>query len=277
MKLRQKQQYLGFFATTLLVALTSQTSLAFTIKPTQPGANNTYDASEPYRLTTPAGAGEVKLVPASISNDLKLGGTDGFLTQLKKEFTEAAGWKFLTGNDLKGRFEIDDYYACAPTTECTNNFPGADPKTRKDGVGASIDLRYIPGEGDPTPKDNVLHWIQQVVYNFPTDTNKIDIVSGQTNPFYDTNFTANEERFADQPYRGGSVSAKENISFAAELYLVEIKDSTKPKEITIYNGIKWGWTNEFKVPEPLTLIASGLAIGFGALCQREYSKKRQQK
>ncbi|MCZ8192740.1 MAG: PEP-CTERM sorting domain-containing protein [Microcystis sp. LE19-338.1B] len=31
------------------------------------------------------------------------------------------------------------------------------------------------------------------------------------------------------------------------------------------------------VPEPLTLIASGLAIGFGALSQREYSKKRQQK
>jgi hypothetical protein len=28
------------------------------------------------------------------------------------------------------------------------------------------------------------------------------------------------------------------------------------------------------VPEPLTVIASGIAIGFGALCQREYAKKR---
>ncbi|MDJ0575787.1 MAG: PEP-CTERM sorting domain-containing protein [Xenococcaceae cyanobacterium MO_234.B1] len=30
-----------------------------------------------------------------------------------------------------------------------------------------------------------------------------------------------------------------------------------------------------KTPEPLTIIASGLAIGFGVLCQREYAKKRR--
>ena len=32
-----------------------------------------------------------------------------------------------------------------------------------------------------------------------------------------------------------------------------------------------------RVPEPFTFIASGLAIGFGVLCQREYTKNRHNK
>ncbi|MDJ0597669.1 MAG: PEP-CTERM sorting domain-containing protein [Crocosphaera sp.] len=41
--------------------------------------------------------------------------------------------------------------------------------------------------------------------------------------------------------------------------------------------VEWNVKFVEHAPEPLTMIASGLAVGFGVLCQREYSKKRRKK
>ncbi|WP_026098655.1 PEP-CTERM sorting domain-containing protein [Kamptonema formosum] len=63
-----------------------------------------------------------------------------------------------------------------------------------------------------------------------------------------------------------------NHYWSAELYLVE---PTAPKQVTIYNGISWGWKNEV-VPEPTTVMGSGLGMTmmFGAwLNKKKRSKK----
>ncbi|MCZ8359023.1 MAG: PEP-CTERM sorting domain-containing protein [Microcystis sp. LE19-388.1G] len=44
--------------------------------------------------------------------------------------------------------------------------------------------------------------------------------------------------------------------------------------VTIHDGLRWGVKI---VPEPLSIFASSLAVGFGVLCQREYRKNSRRK
>jgi len=289
-KALKKSLPIGVFSATLLVALTNQPSSAFTINPPGPiGALNKSVPQEPYTL---GGQNwKVDLNPINVTS-IDAAGKTAFKTYLDKSIfgglgpVEPFGWTFnLAPKDLAGSFDILNYVACAPQTTCKSNLGWP----QKHGVGAFIDIEYKPGTGDPAlgfdPTTlNGIHWIQRVVNNHKSgdggghgvDDDKIDVDPGQTNPYYDQpgplggQPTADMSKglFADRPYRFDP-DAEHKFSF--DLFLVQ---QTAPKTVTIYNGVKWGWKN---VPEPLTLIASGLAIGFGALCQREYSKKRQQK
>ncbi|MFN9965203.1 MAG: hypothetical protein ACK52F_00325, partial [bacterium] len=237
-KMQQKQYSLGFFTTTLLVVLTSQSSFAFTITPPQPGASITYDPSEEYIL--PDGRqGVTTLDPLSVTS-IARGGTAAFLATLKAAFP---AWNFnKAANDLAGSFDVEVYDALGT------------PST----VGADFRLQYNPAGGDPTPANNELHWIQRVVNNHKlgaphgTLDDKIDIVPSQDNPFYDTFGDADEDSFHDFPKR---FDADKNHFWFADLYLVEL---TAPQTVTIYNGVRWGWTNT--VPEPSSVLGL-LALG----------------
>jgi hypothetical protein len=92
---------------------------------------------------------------------------------------------------------------------------------------------------------------------------KIDVGSQLINPFYDTLGDATETTFHDF---SGRIDTENNHSWLADLYLVE---GDGPQNVTIYNGIQWGWSNNVQpVPEPLTVLGAGVALGFGALFKK---------
>lgn len=184
-----RQYPLAFLATTLLVALTSQSSVAFTINFPPPDSYNPfvhYD-EEGYE-------GDAYLVgPESIER----GGTDE-LMRLLDDFSRRRGgrWEFERAeDDLKGRFDLQSYYACGPGIECGKEIN--DPYI--DGVGAFLDLRYYPVLGtadpipDPTRLTDKVQWIQRVKSNHSLDPDEhgriedvLDIDSGQSTPYYTT-------------------------------------------------------------------------------------------
>jgi hypothetical protein len=72
------------------------------------------------------------------------------------------------------------------------------------------------------------------------------------NPYYDTIGMADENSFQDRPYNPLPFATTIENFFEAELYLAEETTSSESdkREVTIYNGIKWGWKNtidEFEI------------------------------
>lgn len=273
---------LGVFSTTVLVALTSQPSSAFTVKPPD-GATGTY-VPGPLKYTANSKNWTVELDPklVTVASEKEKIGFKDFLNNSRfgTEPDPDKKWTFTLGPELNGDFTILNYVACKPETKCKSNLG----QPNMGGVGAYIDIKYNPKEGpQPGPGDddppynpnmpsdatNGIHWIQIYDASVLTPRMAIDVDLEQTNPYYDDGGTADMMKglFADRPY----IKPVVELTAAFTLFLVQ---QTAPRQVKIYSGVKWGFKN---VPEPLTLIASGLAIGFGALCQREYSKKRQQK
>lgn len=261
MLLRQKYS-LSFFTTTLLIALTTKSSLAFSITPP-----TEYLPVQVY--TTPSNVGLVRLNPINVTS-ITRGGTTDFLAKLRMEFSE---WTFNPApTDLAGSFRVQRYIAKYLPPD----------RIYAAGVGGELELQYDYGEGDPKPGDSELHWIQRVVSNHVgpihgTNQDNIDVRFGADNPYYDT-------AFGYQPFDGRTfwdVSQREpenSHNWLAELYLVK---KTAPKQVTIYNGIQWGWSNNSNiqaVPEPLTMFAAGVSLGFGALFKKNVQEnKRKQK
>jgi hypothetical protein len=261
--LRQKYS-LSFFITTWLIALTTESSLAFSIGP----INVTPKDTEVSYTLPDQRKGIVKWNPLNLKT-LPRGGTIGLLERLKLDFPT---WTFNPApNDLVGSFRVERY-----TAEYL-------PETEKfaPGVGARLRLKYDYGNDDPKPEDSDLHWIQRVVSNHDIrkdikadeghgiNANIIDNKSRDTDPFYDTAFLKafDEKSFRDFPKR----EADQNHTWLAELYLV---NKTAPNQVTIYNGIQWGWENNVEsVPEPLTILGAGISLGFGVLFKKTYSKK----
>ena len=263
-----RQRYsLSFFTTTLLIALTTESSLAFNITaPTEYSPveiYNTYNNNSSY-------VGTVTLYPEITS--ITRGGTTGFLQTLSQAFQ---GWTFNPApSDLAGNFQVEKYHAKYTVIE---SIPV---------VGGKIELFYNPGNGDPIV-DNSLKWIQRVVDNHSLTPdvhgNNEDIIDTYPNanaPYYpfDTNSqgvntdSQGFRSFYDFSRRGDPA---QNHNWLAELYLVK---ETAPKQVTIYNGIQWGWSNTAPpVPEPLTIFASGVCLGFGTLFKKTVKETGQNK
>ncbi len=255
----QQRYSLSVFTTTLLIALTTESSLAFSITtPTEYSPveiYNTYNNNSSY-------VGTVTLYPEITS--ITRGGTTGFLQTLSQAFQD---WTFNPApNDLAGSFEVEKYLA---KYTVINSAPV---------VGGQLQLRYNYVDSDPIP-DGSLHWIQRVVNNHSLTGNHgdqedvIDIApAGQPNPYYDHTFDATETTFNDFSRRPDPA---QNHNWLAELYLVK---ETGVRQATIYNGIQWGWSNTAQpVPEPLTIFASGVCLGFGALFKKTVKGTGQNK
>jgi hypothetical protein len=246
-----RQRYsLSFLTTTLLIALTTQSSLAFSITPP-----TEYLPVEIY--TTPTNVGIVSLYPTNVTS-ITRGGTTGFLQTLSQAFQN---WTFNPApNDLAGTFQLEKYLA----KDVYDSAPV---------VGAEIELLYNPGNGDPI-MDNSLKWIQRVVNNHSATPdvhgNNADIIDNlnSNTPYYPYNTESQGFRsFYDFSRRGDEA---QNHNWLAELYLVK---ETAPQQVTIYNGVQWGWKNEV-VPEPLTIFGSGMGLGLGVFFKK-YSRKQE--
>ncbi|MCA2618575.1 MULTISPECIES: PEP-CTERM sorting domain-containing protein [unclassified Microcystis] len=285
-KTLKKSLPIGIFSATFLVALTNQPSSAFTVNPLGPlGALNNWVPQETYTLGGNT-SWKVDLNPINVTLINKAADRDAFKTFLDNSIYGKAvadgglGWTFNLKpvDTLKGTFNIQNYYACAPTTECGKErakdpvFPGPILKT---GVGAFLDLTlsYDPkanGQPQNAPTGNDFHWIQQIMndhklgFDHGVKDNKIDTPS-TTTPYYDDGFSANQTTFIDSPYRDDSGKAHK---FDFNLFLV---NQTADKTVDIYDGINWGWTNSCTLPQPkpkgLSLFAeadaSGSCLDFG--------------
>ncbi len=248
--MRLTQSALVLLATNLLVSLINQPANAFYVTYATNRDHFDFTTQAPYTLAD-GRKGSTYLDPRLIT-ELKLGGTNDFLKMLDND-PRWQGWTFTPSNkDLYGDFEILNYYGCGAQTNCGKekidkgwNISG--------GVGAYIDINYYAQKSDPQPGEGTIHWIQRVVNNHSLlDEQQISSGGGvhglrydgidipinlRKNSFYDTVASANEYSFQDRPYRP---DADQKHSWYAELYLVE---ETAPKEVTIYNGIRWGWKN----------------------------------
>lgn len=248
--------FLGL-ATTLIVAFMEQSGLAFNIRPTQPGATRHYRNVTPY-VTVDGLLGETWLdtylpfypdtgrdVSGGVSA-IERGGTDGFL-DLLKPFRDQ-GWNFtLASEDLIGSFEILHYYSCGTATNCAiEDYP---IDYDRGGVGAHFHLKYRPVKGDPY--GNKVHWIQRVLSSYtetgdPQPSDSLDIDPYQDTPYYDDGGDADTNYFIDTPYVD---LPRLKHYFTAELYLVEQTATRRVGgkdvgDVTIYNGIRWGWKNK---------------------------------
>lgn len=156
-------------------------------------------------------------------------------------------------------------------------------------VGADLYLSYNPAATDP-PKNNSLHWIQVLATNWgisgPAGTmdNKVDIGAGNTTPYYDLSFDADQNYFFDRPTRlpqdnqfglgNYNFAANGPIYWNAEVLLVQetglVRDNNNNvigREVNIYDGARWGWQIS-SVPEPAYYQLTVLLVGGTLIVRR---------
>lgn len=186
---------------------------------------------------------------------LQRGGTPGARRLLQKHFPD---WTFLIAppvegdSSLKGEFKIKQYYACDNVTDC--GVPSTFPINY--GVGALLDLDFIPGLGDPSYDGEFEYkWIGRVTSShsqLPSPNGSYGLIeeridnNGQTdNPFAvltDSDYYG-VPNYYDRPYRG---NPQDNHYWNSELFLAR---EIGTKTAVIYDGISWGWENE-TMPNP---------------------------
>ena len=184
--------------------------------------------------------------------------------------TSYSDWKFTSSQtNLSGTLDVEYYYACAQELDCGKEF--GEQNNRNDGFGSAFRIDYDLGEGDPDI--NNLHWIQRAFYEEPGPivVNEIDFPesSNQDSPYYDVAGNAEGgDYFVDRPYRfGGSALLTEGeYDWNAELYIVE---ETGDKQVTIYNGIKWGWQTSVFDPPPDPNPCPGGSGGGGCISRTD--------
>ena len=169
----QLQRYFSVLLTTpLLVALTSHSSLAFSVNLPAAAPDSPCKLFSAYCVTRTYSApsfGTVTTTLAPVSR-LPIGGTAAFLNLLNSSIWAQNGWTFQRARlPLLGSFDIKAYSA------------NADPN--RPSVGANLELVYTPGSNtvrqDPTGSN--VHWIQRVVSNHAitsTRTGAIDLGHG---------------------------------------------------------------------------------------------------
>ncbi|KYC35653.1 hypothetical protein WA1_07520 [Scytonema hofmannii PCC 7110] len=257
-----RQYSLVFFASTLMIALTDGTGVAFTITPSNPSDVEFY-REQSFAQVSPSQDATTVIDKSLWYGLLPRGGTFSFNTTLRLWSLTSElgffGWNFQPAkNDLKGSFEIVTYQACNLGDACGGaSTPISDiPTGIYRGVGSLFHLKYNPEPNDPQPGQGKLHWIQVVQANYGKANPGVPIISGipfvdnsgrKSTPYYDYSGYrfAGEDFFMDRPYAGGISNARRNTYFNAQLYLVQ--ETTPPgsnkRTVTIYNGIRWGWKN----------------------------------
>ena len=284
--MRLSQHWTILLSSPLLILLTGRASFAFSFTMPSQQPNPICTPTSPYCSSisqTKPGVGTltVSTTPVSV---LPLGGTNDFFNLLTSSVWAQNGWTFNKAQpveSLTGRFDIGVY---APSIFLTT----------PERIGAEIQVLYNPGAGFDPVGSNV-HFIQRVVNNHAntitlqgaiqqppgTPDDKIDTVLEQTqlgfidprnpqkptfNPFYDT--YGQVVRYPNQTILFVDIVAREDIyynnkNWSAELYLAEVKDPiNNPNEVTIYNGISWGWESIFTPPKTSKKFSDSLASGF---------------
>jgi len=199
----------------------------------------------------------------------------------------ANGWT-INFAPLAGSITLQTYEAWTGTEPAENCGPFNDPAVQRPGAGgANICLTYQPQGEDPS--GSIVRWLQVIRTNSPTAfgvTNGANAGggftlyidngwSGQSNPptdpFYgaddddtSTGFHGNSVAFSDAPFRG----IAPGIDWQAQAFVAI--GSLSAKQLTIFDGVQWGFTI---VPEPGTFLLvamGGLLLGAGRRARRDH-------
>lgn len=278
----QMRQSFLFLSTTSLLALTGVPAFAFSIS--GPLSRQPLPSFQKVNYSS---NGQTGIIEVKTKNYAQLSplapSIDNFLQTLRHEYRNSPGdsgitWNFTAAQqELTGGFYIGEYYACAPNVgyPCgsrvgiTGN-QGVDPSQS---VGSALSLFYSPGVNDPVVDSN-LHWIQVVTAKMDErrPVEKVDNDSElpfRIPPYYQNTERVNDSqtgtpllRFLDTPQR---MDVTKNWDWSALLYLV--KETTDPgnpktKNVTVYNGIEWGWTSKFTPPKTSKTFSGTLASGY---------------
>ncbi len=272
-----------FLATPLLVAITGQSSLAFSL--TMPASQPSCSGSAPVWCSSTSytfqGIGTTTTTLTPIVK-LPLGGTERLYNLLSTSVWAKDGYQFVKSTqDLKGTLNILKYSAVAGNPNSnSSNLPTTQggPVTFQNRrfsplgalVGAFLELSY---QAEKTEQTSEYHWIQlydtnhgfissiqgvldlgypslQTIIDVPTEQIHKSYKDGynpqkQTfNPYYDTYGVATSTKFFDYPRLTNFFNPN---YFNLESYLVKESQNnqTKQKTVTIYNGISWGYSNKF--------------------------------
>jgi hypothetical protein len=257
----------------LAVASSSLSALQATSPPSAllqiaPPEKSGYRPKQPYRL--PGLRGVTTLSPDPV---VEANAAGDFLTVLRSWFPQPQGpnppsppiidygWTFTTSPvPLQGAFFVEHYLAFGNEKE----------------VGANFRVSYQPLGTDPTPQTAELHWIQMVTSNHVLTPNQhgptvsvIDFPPGQSNPYYDFRANANETFFSDGPRRRDPDRAHD---WDALLFLVQVPNAARPKEVVVLGGMSWGWENTVTptngggggrtgaIPEPTSVLMLGSGL-----------------
>jgi predicted membrane-bound mannosyltransferase len=256
-------------AAAILSALSVPVS-AFTITQPQGAA---YDLSDSLTDLPPAASGTVTLNPAVVGYLAPPAAGATLFTRFGAEAAaQFPNWTAVSGAALDGILTIDQYTA------------------RDDGQrrgGADMIATYARAATDPAIAN--LRFIQLFIDNTGADGALVSHIDpfpnddplGNPLPWYWTeaehtrNSTANTMTFRDSP-ADPVTTIPFNRTVRFETYLATFDNTTKVA--TIRDGWSWGYdveANTQGVPEPLTILSSAAAIGFGAFFKREVSKNRK--
>ncbi len=260
------QQYTMIFSSaTLLLVFTGQSSLAFSIT----GPRTGISVSKPY------GNGSVTVQTIDLQELSPPSKDSDFIALLQSDFKKNKGWVFERSNkNLTNNLIVTDYKPCLLEPNCTRDISDPDQVFIKKDLGAALAVQY-----QPTQSENNLagdfSWIQRI---FTND-------SGRTQNLGNTDIYIDNGSFSTPFYPGISViigtqptptfgfvdavnrvNYKKDIYWYAELYLVKalIEPKKNRNTITIYNGIKWGWTSKF-TPNPTPKPCSSASGGGGCV------------
>ncbi|WP_377473653.1 MAG: hypothetical protein P2A85_15720 [Microcoleus anatoxicus] len=275
--MKTPQTILIFLATPLLVAFTSQSAMGFSLSFAEKGARDLYI---PKLSTTYTDGNDEITVSTTLSpphvTELPLGGTrilnqllDAYRLATLNNSAQTKIWNFTKANKaLRGNLQVLQYFACTVQIPCRYpNLPNIQqqiPPTLT-GVGGGIELNYVRGQGETTQDFRWIQWINTNHASYvkphkdPAAKAKyldIDLLNQDT-PFYPGGNT----RLADKSYR---IDFLEEHYWLAEAYLVgtstfnttdKIGRIITETNVTIYNGIRWGWKNKVtrrrKQPVPI--------------------------
>ncbi|MBW4617670.1 MAG: PEP-CTERM sorting domain-containing protein [Desmonostoc vinosum HA7617-LM4] len=238
------------------LCLTSTVASAFTIKITDPDV--THKATSGKFITT---------LDPDTHSPLPAGTTEAIRNLFKTDYPE---FTYVAGGAREGVLTISKLDAFQDGTQggldIIANFAGAASSNIYRWI-QYIELSSIkpPFKGaktspftDPPPDDR-----DDKLPFYETDTERNTEGTG-----YVTGGNLNDNpRFWDGP-RANNTRAP--LTFHLNLFLTDF-DSAK-KTVTIYDGVQYGFKIE-KVPEPITILGSSVALGFGVLFRKEFSRR----
>jgi hypothetical protein len=204
--------------------------------------------------------------------------TVNYWTVLNQDFPAASGWSFVTGQHLSDNsLQVTTYDAEHDDNSgfLANNGLPACPTC----VGALFTVHYNPGANDPDPTKLSLHWIQVILDNHNitgavqghgVNENVVDHAMARS-PYYDDGFAANATDFLDFPERDDDTLSH---FWIAELLLVSGPAPTAPGQVTVYDGVRWGWGNDVPEPGVWMLTLSGTGILLVRRVRRSWSPRR---
>ena len=243
--MRSRRYAFVFPAATLLLALTGQSVLGFSLT----GSTQGFSANDPlpgFNFEVTVQTDDVRRTRRNERNEL---------LELLDDTTFSQRYEFRAGRRLSGTFNIRNNTPCTPDINCNG---------QRNVVGSIFDLTFTPSGKDPKLSPN-LYWIQwlsadwsrqQPKYEFIdiyfqsqfTDPN---ILSPHPSPYYPARRRSELDPSGNRAFHFFDSPFTRNIAYNNDwdfqLYLAHERirrDATGIfREVTVYNGISWGWTN----------------------------------